>query len=82
MEDNGEGGWCCAKEEREKKDYSAKDYRSEVYEQYLDEIAAIPPSPPQAQRDQGLLSYFSCEQMSTVPHENETKGDTASLERA
>lgn len=73
---------CSANDEREKKDCSAKDYRSEVYIQYLDEIAPVPPSPPQTQRDQVLLRHFSREQMSAMQQENETKGDTASLERA
>lgn len=76
------GGGCYAKEEREKKDCSAKDRKSEVHKQYFDEVAPVPPSPPLAQRDQVLLRHFSHEQMSTVQQENETKGDTASLERA
>lgn len=83
LEDNRMvGGGDEPKEEREKKEYSAKDYGSEAYIQYLEEVAPVPPSHSQGQRDQILLRHFSHEQMSTVQQENEGKGDTELLERA
>lgn len=76
------GRRLCAAKEGEKKDCSAKGYQREVFRHYLDEVVPVPPLPLQAQRDQVLLRHFSHEQMSTVQQENETKGNTASLERA